>query len=97
MRKAGGVIISDEIQTGLGRLGEAFWGFQLKNNDIIPDIVLTAKGLGNGTFPIGAMIVRSSIAEKFAKGKFFMSTMSCHPTAAVVGREVLRIIEEEKT
>ena len=52
VRNHGGIIIADEVQTGFGRTGKNYWGFQ--NHKIIPDIVTMAKGLGNGA-PIGAV------------------------------------------
>ena len=50
VRAAGGLCISDEVQTGFGRTGTAFWGFE--NHDVVPDIVTMAKGIGNGA-PLG--------------------------------------------
>ena len=46
VRAAGGVCIADEVQTGFGRTGTHFWGFETQ--DVIPDIVTMAKGIGNG-------------------------------------------------
>ena len=45
-REYGGLCIADEVQTGFGRTGEHFWGFQ--NSGVVPDIVTMAKGIGNG-------------------------------------------------
>ena len=39
VKEYGGVTISDEVQTGYGRCGESMWGFEMKNNDVIPDII----------------------------------------------------------
>ena len=52
MRSAGGLCISDEVQTGFGRMGSTYWGFQLY--DVIPDIVTIGKPLGNG-HPVAAV------------------------------------------
>ena len=46
VRASGGLVVSDEVQTGFGRTGSNYWGFQ--NHEIIPDIVTMAKGIGNG-------------------------------------------------
>jgi 4-aminobutyrate aminotransferase-like enzyme len=46
VRAAGGVCIADEVQTGFGRTGRHFWGFELQG--VIPDIVTLAKGIGKG-------------------------------------------------
>ncbi len=48
VRAAGGLCIADEVQTGFGRTGENFWGFQ--NQGVTPDIVTMAKGIGKGGF-----------------------------------------------
>ena len=53
IRKHGGVCIADEVQTGLGRLGDYYFGFEFQK--VIPDIVVLGKPLGNG-HPIGAVI-----------------------------------------
>ena len=60
VRELGGVCISDEVQTGFGRTGEHYWGFQ--GHDVVPDIVTLAKGIGNG-FPIGAVVTTPEIAK----------------------------------
>jgi 4-aminobutyrate aminotransferase-like enzyme len=46
VRGHGGLFISDEVQTGFGRTGDFYWGFE--GHEIIPDIVTMAKGIGNG-------------------------------------------------
>ena len=52
-REAGGVCIADEVQTGFGRTGSHFWGFEA--NGVQPDIVTLAKGIGNGA-PLAAVV-----------------------------------------
>jgi alanine-glyoxylate transaminase/(R)-3-amino-2-methylpropionate-pyruvate transaminase len=90
----GGVTISDEVQTGYGRCGESFWGFQMSNNNVIPDMITIAKGMGNGIGIIGAVICRRSIAEAFTS-KMFFNTYSHNPVACAAAREVIRVIDEE--
>ncbi len=65
------LFIADEVQTGYGRCGESFWGFEMSNNRAIPDMVTIAKGMGNGVGIIGGVICRRSIAEAFSKKMFF--------------------------
>ena len=89
VQKYGGVTISDEVQTGYGRCGKAFWGFQLENNNVIPDMITVAKGMGNGVGIIGAVICRRSIAEAFTS-KMFFNTYAANPVACAAGRAVLR-------
>lgn len=92
VRAAGGVCIADEVQTGLGRIGESFWAFDTQG--VIPDIVVLGKPMGNG-HPIGAVVTRRDIADSFANGMEFFSTFGGSTVSCVVGREVLRIVEEE--
>ncbi|KAF8369033.1 hypothetical protein PRIPAC_86862 [Pristionchus pacificus] len=87
----GGVCIADEVQTGFGRLGSDFWGFQA--NKTRPDIVTMAKGIGNG-FPMGACVTTPEIAASFGKALYF-NTYGGNPMASVVGKAVLDVIEEE--
>ncbi len=92
IRAAGGVCIADEVQTGLGRLGSHYWAFETQG--VVPDIVVLGKPLGNG-HPIGAVITTAAIAQAFNNGIEFFSTFGGSTLSCVVGREVLRIIDEE--
>lgn len=64
VRSNNGLFISDEVQTGFGRTGDQFWGFE--THDIVPDIVTMAKGIGNG-FPLGAVVTTQKIADCLTK------------------------------
>lgn len=90
-REAGGLAICDEVQTGFGRMGSHFWGFEA--HDAVPDLIVTGKGMGNG-FPVAGVIARREIAESFAKVRFF-NTYGSNPVAAAAGRSVLKVIDEE--
>ncbi|CAO1403837.1 unnamed protein product [Diamesa tonsa] len=87
----GGLFISDEVQTGFGRTGEHFWGFE--GHGIMPDIVTMAKGIGNG-FPIGAVVTTPKIAQVLTQALHF-NTYGGNPLASAVGMAVLDVIEEE--
>jgi len=89
-----GVTIADEVQTGYGRCGESFWGFQMKHNNAIPDMITIAKGMGNGVGIIGGVICRRSIAEAFTS-KMFFNTYGANPTASAAARAVLKVIRDE--
>ncbi|MED6187296.1 hypothetical protein PIB30_075111, partial [Stylosanthes scabra] len=84
--------IADEVQTGFGRIGSHFWGFEA--HGIVPDIVTLAKGIGNGA-PIGAVITTPQIAEVLTRRTYF-STFGGNPVCAAAGHAVLRVIEKEK-
>uniref|UniRef100_A0A1B0CJ98 Alanine--glyoxylate aminotransferase 2, mitochondrial n=1 Tax=Lutzomyia longipalpis TaxID=7200 RepID=A0A1B0CJ98_LUTLO len=88
----GGVFIADEVQSGFGRTGDHFWGFE--GHGIIPDIVTCAKGIGNG-FPIGAVITTPEIAQCLDRALHF-NTYGGNPLASAVGIAVLDVIEEEE-
>jgi len=89
-RQHGGLVIADEIQTGLGRMGHPnFWGYQMSG--IEPDVVIVGKGLGNG-FPISAVVCKESVFARFAETKkFIFSTYGANCVAAAVASEVLDV------
>jgi 4-aminobutyrate aminotransferase-like enzyme len=91
-RVNGGVAIADEVQTGFGRLGEAFWGFETQ--DAVPDIVVLGKPIANG-FPLGAVVTSSRIAAAFDNGMEFFSTFGGNPVACAAGLAVLDVLEKE--
>lgn len=91
VRAAGGLYIADEVQSGFGRTGAHFWGFEA--DGVAPDIVVMAKGLGNG-FPIGAVVARKRIAEPMAE-KFMFHTYGANPTSAAAARAVLAAMRDE--
>jgi 4-aminobutyrate aminotransferase-like enzyme len=92
VRAAGGLCIADEVQTGLGRLGEWFFGFE--GQGVVPDILVLGKPIGNG-HPIGAVVTTRAIADAFANGMEFFSTFGGSSVACAVGREVLSIVDDE--
>ncbi len=93
VRAAGGLYIADEVQSGFGRTGDHMWGFEA--DGVVPDIVVMAKGIGNG-FPLGAVMAKKSIGDVMAD-KFMFHTYGANPTSCAAGRAVLQVIREEKT
>lgn len=93
VRKNGGVCISDEVQVGCGRVGKAFWGFQL--HDVVPDIVTIGKPIGNG-HPLAAVVCTREIADAFANGMEYFNTFGGNPVSCAIGLEVLKVIKDEK-
>lgn len=91
VRSAGGLCISDEVQTGFGRTGDAFWGFQ--NHSVTPDIVTMAKGIGNGA-PIGAVVTRPEIAKVLAQRLHF-NTFGGNPVSMAQAMATVDVIVEE--
>ncbi|CAH8355569.1 unnamed protein product [Eruca vesicaria subsp. sativa] len=92
VRRAGGVCIADEVQSGFARTGTHFWGFQ--SHGVIPDIVTMAKGIGNG-IPLGAVVTTPEIASILSRRSYF-NTFGGNPMCTAAGHAVLRVIHEEK-
>jgi len=92
LREQGIVCISDEVQTGFGRLGRWFWGFEMQA--VIPDIVLLGKPMGNG-HPLAAVVTTDAIAYSFENGLEFFSSFGGNSVACAVGLAVLDVIESE--
>ena len=90
IRRAGGVCIADEVQVGFGRVGDAFWGFELQG--VVPDIVTLGKPMGNG-HPIAAVATTREIADSFANGMEYFSTFGGNPVSCAAARAVLAEIE----
>jgi len=90
VKAAGGLILSDEVQTGFGRTGEHYWGCDMLGFQ--PDIVTMAKGIGNG-FPVAAMATTKEIASVMTKVTF--STYGGNPVGMAAGREVIKVIDDE--
>ena len=91
-REAGALVIADEVQTGLGRVGEHFWAFQIY--DVVPDIVTMGKPLGNG-HPLGAVATTRAVADAFDNGMEYFNTFGGNPVSAAVGNAVLDVIEAD--
>ncbi|AUC83257.1 aminotransferase class III-fold pyridoxal phosphate-dependent enzyme [Lacinutrix sp. Bg11-31] len=93
IRKQGGVCISDEVQTGFGRLGDYFWGFEAQ--EVIPDIVILGKPIANG-HPMGAVVTTKAIADSFGKGVEFFSSFGGNPVSCKIALTVLQEIENSQ-
>jgi len=92
IKEKGGVCISDEVQTGFGRLGKYFWGYE--SQEVVPDIIVLGKPMGNG-HPMGAVITTSEIANSFSKGVEFFSSFGGNPISCKIGLSVLNVIKME--
>ena len=92
VRAEGGICIADEVQCGFGRVGDHFWGFELQ--DVVPDIVVLGKPIGNG-HPLAAVVTTRELAEKFANGMEYFNSFGGNPVSMAVGNAVLDVIENE--
>ncbi|MCX7561280.1 aminotransferase class III-fold pyridoxal phosphate-dependent enzyme [Sulfitobacter sp. F26204] len=92
IRAAGGICIADEVQTGLGRLGDYYFGFE--QQQALPDVVVLGKPIGNG-HPLGVVVTTPKIAEAFAQGPEYFSTFGGSTLSCRIGKEVLDIVDDE--
>jgi 4-aminobutyrate aminotransferase-like enzyme len=90
VRRHGGVFISDEVQTAWGRTGGKWFG--IEHWGVTPDIITSAKGLGNG-MPIGLTVATPEVAES-VKG-LSISTFGGNPGSTTAAKAVIDLIEEE--
>src|SRR5580704_8003295 len=91
VRKFGGLFISDEVQTGWGRTGGKWFG--IEQWGVQPDIITSAKGLGNGS-PVGVTVARPEVADSL-KGAT-ISTFGGNPVTATAAKAVIDFIEDHK-
>lgn len=92
VKKAGGLFLADEVQTGVYRTGPKFLG--IENWGVRPDIVTMAKGLANG-YPIGAVVTTRKIADAM-KGKLHYNTFGGGPVQMAAASATLDVLENEK-
>jgi len=91
-RNAGGVCIADEVQTGFGRLGTHYWGFEYQG--VMPDIVTMAKSIGNGA-PLAAVVTTPKIAAKLTE-RIHFNTFGGNPVSCAIGKAVLELIDKDR-
>lgn len=92
-RKAGGLVICDEVQPGFGRTGTHLWGHQKAG--ILPDIVTLGKPMGNG-HPVGGVVAASETLNAFRKAFRYFNTFGGNPVSCAAAMAVLDVLEEEK-
>jgi len=90
VKKYGALFISDEVQTGFGRLGKRWFG--IERWEVTPDIITCAKGMANGA-PVGATITTPELANSFQG--LTISTFGGNPVTSVAARATIQVIEEE--
>ena len=84
------LFISDEVQTGWGRTGDHFWGYQA--HDIVPDMLTFAKGVGNG-ITLAGVVARADIMDTIDVLQF--STFGGNPLSAAAGIATLKTVQDE--
>ena len=90
VHRHGGVYIADEVQPGFCRTGDSFWGFQ--RHQIVPDIVVMGKPMGNG-MPISACVTTEALIDNFSKSRYF-NTFGGNPVSIAAATAVLDELQE---
>ncbi|WP_309111457.1 aminotransferase class III-fold pyridoxal phosphate-dependent enzyme [Saccharothrix sp.] len=89
----GALMVLDEIQTGMGRLG-TWWGADREG--VTPDVMLVGKGLSGGIVPVSAMVATPAVFKAFAKDPFIhTSTFSGAPIAMAAARAAVEAVEQD--
>ncbi|SPF78878.1 5-aminovalerate aminotransferase DavT [Aliiroseovarius pelagivivens] len=92
VRKAGGLLICDEVQSGFGRTGTHMWAHQKMG--IVPDIMTLGKPMGNG-HPVGAVVTNTDILATFRKGYRYFNTFGGNPVSCAAAMAVLEELQEK--
>lgn len=92
IRAAGGLIVADEVQYGLGRSGSHLWGFERRG--LVPDIVTLGKPVANG-YPMGVVVANRALIEAFQAKFGFFSTFGGNAVAAAAALAVLQVLDDE--
>ncbi|MEL7029973.1 MAG: aminotransferase class III-fold pyridoxal phosphate-dependent enzyme, partial [Pseudomonadota bacterium] len=92
VHEAGGLLIADEVQAGFGRAG-VWWGHVL--SDVTPDILTLGKPMAAG-YPMAGVVARGDLLDNFRKGEMYFNTFAGNPTACVVAKAVIEILDREQ-
>ncbi len=90
---AGALWLADEVQIGYGRTGPGLWRFA--QSGVVPDLVTLGKPMGAG-YPIGAVVTRREVVDRFAERWDYFSTFAATPAAAAAGNAVLDVLEDRR-
>ena len=93
VRRAGGVFIADEVQSGFGRTGDALWGYQ--RHGLQPDIVSMGKPMGNG-FPVAGIAVLPELVERFGSDMRYFNTFGGNSVAIAAAQATFDVMRDEK-
>ncbi len=88
---AGGLVIADEVQPGMGRLGHGMWGFTRHTEDV--DLVTSGKPLAGG-LPIGSLVLSATLSDGYAEHHRYFNTFGGNPASIAAASAVLDEVEE---
>ncbi|MEQ6247593.1 aminotransferase class III-fold pyridoxal phosphate-dependent enzyme [Sulfitobacter sp. HNIBRBA3233] len=92
VRRAGGLLICDEVQSGFGRTGSHLWAHEKMG--VVPDIVTLGKPMANG-HPVGGLVTRPEILATFRKGYRYFNTFGGNPVSCAAALAVLDEIADK--
>ncbi len=92
IRKAGGLVMCDEVQPGFGRCGSHFWGHDWLG--MTPDLISIGKPMGNG-YPVAGVVARPDVLGAFREAFGYFNTFGGSPVAAAAAMAVLQVIKDE--
>lgn len=92
VRRAGGLLICDEVQAGFGRCGSHFWGHQKQG--VVPDVVTMGKPMGNG-HPVAGLVTSAEIMARFRKSFRYFNTFGGNPVSCAAAMAVLDEIHDK--
>ncbi len=92
VRRAGGLLICDEVQSGFGRTGTHMWAHQKMG--VVPDVMTLGKPMANG-HPVGGVVTRGEILKTFRSGYRYFNTFGGNPVSCAAAMAVLEEIEEQ--
>jgi 4-aminobutyrate aminotransferase-like enzyme len=92
VRKAGGLVLCDEVQPGFGRVASHFWGHDALG--FAPDVVTMGKPMGNG-YPVAGVVARADVMAAFREAFGYFNTFGGNPVACAAAMAVLDVLEEE--
>lgn len=93
VRRAGGLLICDEVQSGFGRCGSHFWAHQKQG--VIPDIVTMGKPMGNG-HPVAGLVTSPEIMARFRGAFRYFNTFGGNPVSSAAAMAVLEELEDKQ-
>lgn len=91
VRRAGGLLICDEVQSGFGRCGSRFWAHQKQG--VIPDVVTMGKPMGNG-HPVAGLVTTPETMARFRHSFRYFNTFGGNPVSCAVASAVLSELQE---
>ena len=92
VRKAGGLLICDEVQSGFGRIGSHMWAHEKMG--VVPDVVVLGKPMANG-HPVGGVVANGDVVTGFRKGYRYFNTFGGNPVSCAAAMAVLQEIDDK--